>query len=790
MAKTTIVFSAKASRWKLELRTRSNPVDDLAGLRSILGERVPSDGLKAAFETTDAQTAWTSFDEPMEPSGKGRWTGRPRVFENRQYSLKIEPADGCAVESVSHPISKEIDDALDCDDGRIWRAGLRTGNDIGWFSLEIVSECEGIRYVDRVAWQVWPLKLDYAGDLREIVESIERTYPLWLFRFVSPTESETGRSDRPRGRFLLLWLKQFQASWERLERGVKTVLREPHQRLEQKVSFLRADRIHGRIRPRLEERIAEGRHDPRLRHRLERPVSSLDTAENRFVKHVLGDCLGKMERVVALLKDAPLAASFHRNLSRWDIGLRAASAAPLFRSVGAFDGLTQESLVLHQRAGYSAVYRSWLELRHDLEFFANQPRNRIGMRPISELYEIWCFLELRRLLMNLGFTESLERAPKMRVSAFDRSIADGMGAAFRLEHPSGLSVRLAHEPVFGKPKGAATDSIHSYTVAQKTDIVLEAVWPASTESVAQKLVWVFDAKYRIKSDARDWENERDDRSEDPLVEHLAPPDAIDQMHRYRDSLILRHAGNGDKTRPVIGAYALYPGVFDQTKSAESNPYRGSVKEVGIGAFPLVPGTNGSKWLEAHLREALGIVGPIDSLDAGEILAREEVRIPVSGLVYQDEDLLLVPLFDRAGKKRSAAYYAGFRDGTATGYHTMVKGGPRRERLEKVRWLAAIVPEADNTGVRKIHGVFRVSPEIRKCPRGELSIELTGTASERSDASEYHVLDFDSEWFPLPAPLEVKGLLPGNWFRYTRFDLLQKARDISDLKIVRERPRGA
>lgn len=784
MNTSTPVLSVAASRWTLELRTRSHPLEDLDKLKSVLRDRLPQGGLQAAFETTDTQATWNSFGESMASSGKGRWISEPRIFENRQYSLKIEPMPGCKVVSVSHPISKEIDEALDCDDGRIWRAGLRTGNDIGWFALEIVSEREGVRHVDRVAWQVWPLKLDYASDLRDMVEAIEKTYPLWLFRFVSPTESEAGRSNRHRERFLLLWLKQFQASWKQLEQGVKTALREPHQRLERTTSFLRADRIHGRIRPRLEERIAEGRQDPHLRHRLERSISSLDTAENRFVKHVLGDCLTKMERVLALLKDAPLAASFQRNLSRWDRGLRAALAAPLFRSVGAFDGLTQESLVLHQRAGYSAVYRSWLELRHDLEFFANQPRNRIGMRPISELYEIWCFLELRRCLMELGFSESVERAPKMRVSDFDRTFADGMGAAFRLSHPSGLSVRLAHEPIFGKPKSDLTDAIHSYTVAQKPDILLEATWPASMESEAQKLVWVFDAKYRIKSDSREWESERDDGREKFEVEHLVPPDAIDQMHRYRDSLILRNS-NG-KTRPVVGAFALYPGVFDQRTPVKLNPYHTAVKDVGIGAFPLVPGKFGSRWLSAHLQESLGLAGK-EPVDPRVLLARENIRVPVTGLDYPEEDLLLVPLFDRNGVPRLPAYYQGFREGTAIGYHTQAVGGPNLHRLTKIRYLAAIVPVPDHPKLRRIHGFFRIAPPIAELPRNALLAELTGIDPDPGDARPFHVLNFEPGWIPLPTPLDVEGLLPGNWFRYTRHDLLQRALNLTELKLVRERP---
>jgi len=76
---------------------------------------------------------------------------------------------------------------------------------------------------------------------------------------------------------------------------------------------------------------------------------------------------------------------------------------PLFAEVGSYDGQSSESLVLHQRDGYSGVYRIWQELKLYLDVFGQDAA--ISMKSIAELYEVWCFLEVRRLLLTLGFEE-------------------------------------------------------------------------------------------------------------------------------------------------------------------------------------------------------------------------------------------------------------------------------------------------------------------------------------------------------------------------------------------------
>ncbi|MEZ9417587.1 hypothetical protein AB4189_26025, partial [Vibrio sp. 10N.286.49.E1] len=61
------------------------------------------------------------------------------------------------------------------------------------------------------------------------------------------------------------------------------------------------------------------------------------------------------------------------------------------------------------------------------------------------------------------------------------------------------------------------------------------------------------------------------------------------------------------SRPVMGAFALYPGFCDQVNT--HNPYQDAIEQIGIGAFALLPSANNqlghNLWLKNYLQQKLG-----------------------------------------------------------------------------------------------------------------------------------------------------------------------------------------
>jgi len=181
------------------------------------------------------------------------------------------------------------------------------------------------------------------------------------------------------------------------------------------------------------------------------------------------------------------------------------------------------------------VYRVWQELRYYLELF--DARTSIAVRNIDEIYEIWCFLELRNILMDeLGFSEKQRKAAKPRRSETGLERDDGETSSFLFERADGIEVQLQHEPRFsadiGRGRHAVKVPIRTYRLVHKPDILLRATFADGRECI-----WLFDAKYRLASIAND-------ESTDTDTDDLVPDDALHQMHRYRDALIREDTAEG------------------------------------------------------------------------------------------------------------------------------------------------------------------------------------------------------------------------------------------------------
>src|SRR5690606_21097133 len=225
--------------------------------------------------------------------------------------------------------------------------------------------------------------------------------------------------------------------------------------------------------------------------------------ENRFIKMAVNHSKRQLAEFEAKLRQsnqAPerqrLSDSFLNELHRWQQPLQKVLNQSFLKDVGAYTGLSRESLVLQQKTGYSAVYRVWQELKFYLDVFGNQ--SSISMKSVAEIYEVWCFLCLKQILeQDLGFELVENSAAELKQNDFfEYQLKDGFAGAFRFKRADGVTARLAHEPEFTK-KGKP---IRSYLVNQEPDIVLEVTLPKTARSGSdeeKQFIWLFDAMYRI-----------------------------------------------------------------------------------------------------------------------------------------------------------------------------------------------------------------------------------------------------------------------------------------------------
>lgn len=656
----------------------------------------------------------------------------PVFFENQPYEFEFEFKDGVKIDpepEIVHRL-RAVTDAFHFKHKTYLTGTVNFGNDVGWFRLAVRYQTEAGLVEWPISLLVLPTKMDLQTDMNAILSAVDRQYPLWRFSISGKTEQELAESRKPHERFPLLWLAQFKGLREQLEEAVKRVLEAPHSRLLEIERRIKADRLKGRIPVRIEQALAEdfsaGNYSEHYRI-VEKRLSS-DTPENRFVKMVLVHCHRTMEALHSKalgMNDAPenqvLSASFIEQLKEWKTSLEKLKTRPFFRDIGAYADNGRESLVLHNRLGYSRVYRIWQKLKLYLDVLGNGAS--VSLKSMDELYEVWCLLAIKDMLVDeLGFVETDSAVARLRHDSFEKQLIDGRQAAFEFSSSSGVYVKLSHEPQFTRRGG--NDGLSSFTTAQKPDIFLEAEFPDGS-----RLCWVFDAKYRIAEDAEELDK--------------VPDDAINQMHRYRDALIYRQGnsrGHWSKSRPVFGAFALYPGAVDEQSAR--NRYDEWIREVGIGAFPLLPGSpNG--WLREFLRSRLQYSGnkvADAEMFTDRLYAESPARIPVRGMKQVRHEGLVALVKTGSRRSRTPQYYAALEQGKAKWIHVRMRavGAEERNALDEIRYALPCYECSD--GMSRGEWCYQVlSVEI--LPRSRITPFQSGVlANDPADHRDYLLIE--------------------------------------------------
>jgi hypothetical protein len=710
------------------------------------------------FENTQYQFEWVFFSEVTN----ARLTHRSQsVNEAFRFAPEVKTARGVVPARLTGTIN--------------------TGNDVGWLRLPLTFEHNGKTQTQHIAFEVLPTKMALHQDLPAMYQAIDKVYPLWRFSLVEKTEQDAATSQQ-RGHFPLMWLANFAALRKRFEQGLKVICAAPHSRLQPIVANIKAAKLKGRLPHKLAEQVkqdfANGQYDKC--YAVEKKQLSVDTPENRFIKMAVSKSkrqLAEFEQKLRQSNQAPerqrLSDSFLNELHSWQQPLQKVLGQSFLKEVGAYTGLNRESLVLQQKTGYNALYRVWQELKFYLDVFGNQ--SSISMKSVAEIYEVWCFLCLKQILeQDLGFELVENSATKLAQNDFfEYQLKDGFAGAFRFKRSDGVTARLAHEPKFTK-KG---QSIRSYLVNQEPDIVLEVTLPKSADltkadsSEEKQFIWLFDAKYRIKTE----KNRFDDSNEDIESKDYVPDDAINQMHRYRDALIRLSEPHGPesssgnaaqspkKSRPIFGAFALYPGFFDQATTP--NPYAAAIEEVGIGAFALLPSQNrpsqneliqtdpaqtksrysGHQWLLEFLQAQIGTAPNTQTGQGNETMypvagmaerlyVQDAARIPYYGMrqVLYPDLTMTVALGGQRG--RDNGYFEKFEQGTALWYHLpqstfLLKF--KQHIAEEIRYLALASTSDTQSSTKQIDKLWPVK-RVTVLPRYAITEDQAGKKSGSAD----------------------------------------------------------
>lgn len=313
-----------------------------------------------------------------------------------------------------------------------------------------------------------------------------------------------------------------------------------------------------------------------------RKTDSVDTPENRFVKHALETFLAFCARI----NDVATKIGHQK--------LRSESAAlidkletilhhSIFGDISRPQTLKLNSPVLQRKEGYREVLRFWLmfDLAAKLIWKGGDDIYGAGKKDIAVLYEYWLFFKLLDLFQGVFSIDPVALSNLIQPSAdgLCLQIIQGESTALKgVYHGDSrkFNVQFNYNRTFGGKK--VYPKRGSWTTSLRPDYTL-SVWPAGlTENDAEEkelIVHVhFDAKYKVSNLA--------DYLSGNLDVDLNEEKTENRKGVYKNADLLKMHAYKDAIRRTGGAYILYPG----DKSVKQRGFYEIIP--GLGAFPVRP----------------------------------------------------------------------------------------------------------------------------------------------------------------------------------------------------------
>lgn len=333
-----------------------------------------------------------------------------------------------------------------------------------------------------------------------------------------------------------------------------------------------------------------------LQMRVSSKSDSVDTIENRFVKHAIQVFNAFAGEIKSL---APAESRLYREASALENHLNRLLSHEMFLNVGGLVSFPLNSNALRQKEGYKQILKIWLmfDLAARLVWRGGDDVYDAGKKDVAVLYEYWLFFQL------LALIKTVFGIGAVGIDELIKPTRDGLGLQLKQgKHVAvsgvfdGGSRKLNVEFSFNRSFPGQNDypRAGSWTAGMRPDFTL-SLWPAGiTQAQAETeelIVHIhFDAKYKVESVASVFGEEESGTSLDVDKPGYKQEDLL-KMHSYKDAI-----------RRTAGAYVLYPG--DAQKPTRWKGFHELIP--GLGAFAIRPGksNHGTDDLKSFLQDVV------------------------------------------------------------------------------------------------------------------------------------------------------------------------------------------
>ena len=669
----------------------------------------------------------------------------PMFYEQQQYEIVIEAVDGHKVAFWHDNLNVRNKVTRASRNHEILSGVINFGNEIGFSDL--VIQIDGVNYL-RLVIEVFPTKIDYQNDYKQIVEDVTKEVYNVVFDFLKKTYLGYQQSEKVNSS-PVEFFAVINKIYKDFIKAADTIMSQPHHVLETTHQVLpshkvkktdgrtirwikkhpdQAKRVNGEIR--IERALAV------------RKQVSYDTKENQLTKYILLSTARKLESFkknylkLQRKEDQAVIAKIDgmvRELNR-------RCNTTFLADVEAKEASSGMSLVFSMAPGYRDLYKYYLMLLRGLSITGDV--FNISVKDLALLYEYWCFIKLNSMMKD-RYELISQDIVKVQGNGLFVSLVKGSSSKVKYRNSeNGEVITLSYNPKSGQVP----------TVAQKPDNVL-SLEKKTVNQVGKKVKYeyVFDAKYRVNPalEGSDYYN---------TISHTPGPetDDINTMHRYRDAIVY-HNGADPYERTMFGAYVLFP--YANKEEYRNHKFFESIEKVNIGGLPFLPSETS---MVQDMLDALIADSPDSAFERATLPRGIEDKL--AKIDWNQRDVLVGALRNRAQLDTCLKYKF---------YH--IPASKIRDADLPIHYVAiyqSINIFGREAGIRYYGEVTKTSAvkrrDIREIPKN-------------SDEAYYR---FEiKEWKELNIPLVAKEVRDFPFF--TNMFLLQLCPDVPDLHISSE-----
>lgn len=513
----------------------------------------------------------TDFGELVENSGN---IMLPCFFEDGQYQLILEVEEKEKYD-IFHGGMRLTDDFQIV--GNCYIGIVEFSSDIGYTNIDIYRD--GKRMLT-VILEVFPSKLDYYRDYKELIQEINEEVCSLAFKFIDKTYLSGKLKDvdhQTNAEFINI----LDIIFDDLERSIdRVVMNFKHNVVTQNriTAIHKAKRVSNKSinylkkNPELLIRTENGSIDiggnsyyP-LKVVEENKSTTIDIFENRFVKYMINRTIERLDALEKVMSSDNTREERYIDIINKRKRILESYLKKYFRDVGDLTGKKSMSLVFQMAPGYREVYKRYAILQKGLDL--GDDLFRLTPKKLYSLYEMWCYIKIHRILMDLGYQVEEYGILQYRDNGLYISLLQDSEA------------KMVYKNNKNRLELWYNKSYHSPTTNQRPDT---ALYIRNADGKSNR-VYIFDAKYRISVDNHG--------NIGPMEED------INVMHRYRDAIVSKMPGDFKYKYETFGAYVMFP--YGNEEEFRNHKFYKSIDEVNVGAFPMLPGS--TRLIENQLKE--------------------------------------------------------------------------------------------------------------------------------------------------------------------------------------------